>query len=119
VNRIRYAMCAILAFGGLGHLYGTFDGYPIGSEVFVWSLSGAALIATVIVMNFFARSGDRSHIIAAATVSLAWCALALAFGSAVGSVFDPRALTHAIPSAVLFLVNVYALQGHVGQVVRQ
>lgn len=115
MNRVRYAMCTILALGGLGHLFGTFDGYPVGSEVFVWSLSGAALIATAIVMNLFALSGNNTHVLAAAAVSLAWCGLALAFGSAVGSIFDPRALTHAIPAAVLFFININALSNHFRQ----
>jgi hypothetical protein len=30
-----------------------------------------------------------------------WAALALGFGSAIGNIFDPRAIMHALPSMVL------------------
>jgi hypothetical protein len=110
MTSIRYAMCALLALGNIGHIFGTFQGYRVGTEVFVWSLSGAAFVACVIVLNLFALSGRKDHLLAAAIASILWAGLALAFGSAVGNILDPRALAHAVPAAVLALLNLLALR---------
>lgn len=105
MNTIRYVMCALLALGALGHLYGTFDGYPLGSEVFVWSLSASAFTFAVVTFNLLARSRDRVLLIAGMVSAAVWAALALGFGSAVDNLFDPRALMHAVPSTVLAILD--------------
>jgi hypothetical protein len=102
---LRYLMCGLLALGALGHLYGTFDGYQLGSEVFVWSLSATAFTLAVVTFNVLARSGDRTLLAAAMMSAIAWAILALMFGAAIGNVFDPRAIAHALPSFVLAALN--------------
>ncbi|MBY3139027.1 hypothetical protein [Rhizobium laguerreae] len=105
MNIIRYIMCALLALGALGHLYGTFDGYPVGSEVFVWSLSATAYTFAVVTFNLLARSGERGLLAAGMISAAVWAALALGFGSAIGNIFDPRAIMHAVPSIVLAILD--------------
>jgi hypothetical protein len=105
MNVIRYVMCALLTLGALGHLYGTFDGYPLGSELFVWSLSATAFTFAVVTFNLLARSGERVLLAAGMASAAAWAALALGFGSAVGNIFDPRAIMHAAPSIVLAILD--------------
>lgn len=102
-------MCALLGLGALGHLYGTFESYPIGSEVFVWSLSATAFTFAVIGFNIHARSGDRFLLVMATVSAVAWAALALGFGNAIGNIFDPRAIAHAVPSMILAIMNLIIL----------
>ncbi|WEZ85609.1 hypothetical protein P6U16_26750 (plasmid) [Rhizobium sp. 32-5/1] len=109
MNVIRYVMCALLALGALGHLYGTFSGYPLGSEVFVWSLSATAFTLAVVTFNLMACSGDRFPVVAAMVSAAVWAALALGFGSAVGNIFDPRAVIHAVPSIMLATLDAKSL----------
>jgi Na+/proline symporter len=118
MNIIRYIMCALLVLGALGHLYGTFDSYPVGSEVFVWSLSATAFTLAVVTFNLLARSGDRAFLAAGMVSAAVWAALALGFGSAVGNIFDPRAIMHAVPSVVLVVLDATLLVGRGRSVTR-
>ena len=97
----RYIMCGLLTLGALGHLYGTFGGYQVGSEVFVWSLSATAFTFAGVAFNILARSGDRTLLAAAMVSAIAWAVLAMMFGAAIGNVFDARAIAHAAPSLIL------------------
>lgn len=106
---LRYVMCAALVLGMLGHLYGTFAFYTPGTDTFVWSLSGGALVACVIAMNIFAVSGSRAQVAAAGLAALAWAGLALAFGSAIGNPADPRVIAHVVPSLVLAGLDAWLL----------
>jgi hypothetical protein len=101
MNIVRYIMCGLLTLGALGHLYGTFDGYQIGSEVFVWSLSATAFTLAVVAFNILARSGDGALLVAAMVSAFAWAVLATMFGAAVDNMLDPRAIAHAVPSLIL------------------
>jgi hypothetical protein len=105
MNIIRYVMCALLALGALGHIYGTFDGYAVGTEVFVWSLSATAFTFAVVTFNLLARSLDRILLTAGMVSAAVWAALALGFGSAIGNIVDPRAIMHAVPSMVLAVLD--------------
>jgi len=106
---LRYIMCAVLALGALGHLYGTFDGYPLGSEVFVWSLSATAFTLAVVTFNILARSGDRTLLTAAMISAFAWGCLAILFGSAIDNVMDPRVIAHVVPSFILAALDTKAV----------
>jgi hypothetical protein len=105
MERLRYGLCGLLALGTLGHLYGTFEGYAPRTEVFVWSLAGVGFAASVVSLNLIATSGHRGHLLAAALASVTWAGLALAFGDAVGTLADPRALAHAVPALALAALN--------------
>lgn len=41
----------MLAFGALGHTYGTFTLLEIGSSIFVWSLAGVLAASLVVCLN--------------------------------------------------------------------
>jgi predicted lysophospholipase L1 biosynthesis ABC-type transport system permease subunit len=105
----RYLLCIVLGLSGLGHLAGTFLFYAPGTDVFVWSLSAAAFVASVIVFNLFALSGETRHLVAAAVASVAWAGLALGFGHAIGAIADPRVLAHALTALALAGLDLVAL----------
>ncbi|HTV67468.1 MAG TPA: hypothetical protein VMF90_02930 [Rhizobiaceae bacterium] len=93
----------LLLIGAALHGYGTFDGYEVGSEVFVWSLSGVLAAALVAALNLLrrARPGDKTIAWLALFGSVAWVAIALMFGSAIGNIADPRAVWHVIAALAL------------------
>lgn len=109
MKRVEYVLCLLLALGGLGHLYGTIDGYEAGTEVFAWSLSASAFVFTIVFLHVMRirRPRDRPLALGAIAASLAWAAVALLFGQAIGSVADPRVLMHV--SAALGLVATTAI----------
>lgn len=107
----RYLLCIVLGLSGLGHLAGTFLFYAPGTDTFVWSLAAAAFVASVIVFNLFALSGDRRHLVAAAAASVAWAGLALGFGQSIGNIADPRVLAHVLTALALAGINIAALAG--------
>ena len=93
----------LLLIGAALHAYGSLKGYPRGSEVLVWALSGSLSAGLVAVLNLLRV--NRPSDIALAWVSfgssLCWAALALAFGAAIDAVADPRVLWHVIAALVL------------------
>lgn len=95
LDLLRQILCVVLALGALGHLYGTFAGYPVRSETFVWSLSGTVLALTVAALNWLAPGTTPALTALAGLSALAWGVIALLFGRAIGNVADPRALIHA------------------------
>ena len=109
MQKLEYALCALLALGGAGHLLGTFSGYPIGSEVFVWSLSATAFTFLIVFLQALRiqRPHDRPVTIGATVATIAWLGLALSFGSAVGDIADPRAMMHALVSAALLATTAF------------
>lgn len=101
----------LLLIGALLHGYGTITGYEPGTEVFVWSLSGSLAAALIAVLNLLRRErrGDRALALICLVASLAWVALALGFGAALGNLLDPRVLWHAIAALVLALFSLKSL----------
>ena len=93
----------LLLIGALLHAYGTFIGYPAGSEVFVWSLAGSLAAGLIAVLNLLrsCRPGDKALAWICLVASLCWAGLAFAFGKAIGHVADPRVLWHVIAALVL------------------
>lgn len=106
MKKLDLTLCALLALGGLAHLGGTLAGYPMGTEVFVWSLSGTAFVFTIVFLHIvrILRPGDQLIAVGAIIATSVWVILAMAFGAAVGSLADPRALTHAVVSFGLVLM---------------
>jgi hypothetical protein len=102
--RLADRACAGLLFiGALLHAYGSFAGYPPGSETLVWALSGSLCAGLIAIVNLLRanRPGDSALAWTAAVASLAWAAVALAFGQAIGRSADPRVLWHAITALAL------------------
>jgi len=97
------AFIALLAFGVLGHLFGTFTLTDVGSPLFVWSLSGVLAAGMIVALNVLRhiRPGDQVIARIALVGSVCWIGIAILFGTSIGNVLDPRALLHAIAGAGL------------------
>lgn len=108
MRKFEYVLCALLALGGVGHLFGTFTGYEIGSEVFVWSLSATAFTFLIVFPQVLRiqRADDGPVRTAATVATIVWIGLALGFGASVGNIADPRAMMHAVVSALLVVTTV-------------
>jgi hypothetical protein len=104
----------LLLIGAILHGYGTFIGYPAGSEVFVWSLAGSLAAGLIAVLNLLRsrRPADRPLAWICLVSSLCWVGVALAFGSAIGNVVDPRVLWHAVAALVLGGFSLRTLMAH-------
>jgi hypothetical protein len=102
--RIIDRIFGVLLLVGAGlHVVGTLRTYAIGSEALVWSLSGTLAAGLVAVLNLVRAGRPEDHTLAWITLvgSLAWAGVAIAFGAAIGNLFDPRVLWHAITALVL------------------
>jgi hypothetical protein len=93
----------LLVVGGLLHAGGSWSGYKGAPETLVWALSGslAALLLAALNLLRVGRPEDRVLAWVCAGGSIAWVAVALCFGAAIGNVLDPRALIHAVNAAGL------------------
>lgn len=110
MRRLELVLAGLLALGAVGHMIGTFTGYPWGSEVFVWSLAAVCYVFLIVFLQVLRinRPHDRPVMIAATLATAAWAALALGFGAAIGNVLDFRALIHAGVSAALVVTALLA-----------
>lgn len=110
MRRLEFLLIGLLAFGGTGHLVGTLTEYPLGSEVFVWSLTAVCYVYLLVFLQLLRmfRPDDRPVMVAATIATLAWLGLALAFGAAIGNIADFRALMHAGVSAALLMTTFLA-----------
>ncbi len=97
---VEYVLCVLLALASTAHLAGTFAGYDMGTEVFVWSLSATAFGFAIVFLHVLRinRPDDQTIRYGAIVFTLIWVVVALMFGASQGSVFDPRGLIHAIIS---------------------
>jgi hypothetical protein len=95
---------AVLLFVGAAlHAYGSLVGYPLGSEVLVWALSGTLSAGLIAVLNFVRANRPHDQTLAWITAgsSLCWAAVALGFGVAIGNPIDPRVLWHVLAALAL------------------
>lgn len=90
---LEWTLIGLLALGAVGHLVGTFTGYVVGSEVFVWSLTGVAFVFLIVFLQALrvTRPHDHAVKIGATVATGVWLVLALTFGHAVGNIWDFRA----------------------------
>ena len=104
--------CGLLAFGAAGHLLGTFLFTKLGSDLFVWSLSGVLAAALLVAVNLVrnARSGDKTVAWIALMGSLGWIAVVALFGRSIGNPFDLRVLLHAVAAAGLSYFSLRAVR---------
>lgn len=88
----------LLLVGGVLHGYGSFTGYGDQPETLVWSLSGVLAAVLIAVLNLLRtdRPDDRSLALLCLVASLAWIAVVVGFGAAIGSLADVRVLWHAL-----------------------
>lgn len=93
----------LLVVGALLHAGGSWAGYRNSPETLVWAWSGslAALLIAALNLLRVGRCQDRGIAWVSLVSSLAWVAVALAFGLSIGNILDPRALIHGINALVL------------------
>jgi hypothetical protein len=101
----------LLVLGAALHALGSVTGYGTQPELLVWSLSGtlAALLLAVLNLMRAGRPTDRTLALVCLVGSIAWVAVALGFGAAIGDVLDPRALIHAVNAGVLAVFSIRTL----------
>ena len=94
---IDRAFAAFLALGAVGHFFGSLTLVEPGSALQVWSLSGVLCVALIVALNAlrWRRPGDRALAWIAGLGALAWVAVALGYGAALGNFGDFRVLWHA------------------------
>lgn len=107
MKRFEFVLVGLLGLGAIGHLIGTLNGYPWGTEVFVWSLTAVCYVLLIVALQTLriSRQNDRPVAIAATIATAAWVPLALGFGAAIGDIFDFRALMHAGVSLTLLMTT--------------
>lgn len=115
MRRMDQVFAWLLVVGALLHAYGSIDGYPLGSEVLLWSLSGSLAISLAAATNLLRvhRPGDRPLAGLALAGAVGVVAIAFGFGATIGNVVDPRALWHAVCGLALaaFSLRTLALRG--------
>jgi hypothetical protein len=89
--------------GGLLHAVGSWHAFHNDPSQLVWTLSGSLAALLVAALNLLraGRPTDRPLAWVSFFASLAWFAVAVGFGAAIGHLADPRALIHAVNAAVL------------------
>ena len=112
-RRVDRVFAALLLVGAILHAYGSFSGYDLGSQTFVWSLSGSFAAALLAVLNFVRadRPGDRTLAWITFIGCLCWIAVAIGFGASIGNIIDPRVLWHAISALVLVAFSLRTAMG--------
>jgi hypothetical protein len=108
MTKIDRGLAWLLVLGAVGHLFGSWFGYQQQPETLVWALSGslAALLVAAINLLRVGRPHDRALAAVSVAGSLAWAAVALGFGNAIGNVLDARVLMHAVSAALLAAMSV-------------
>jgi hypothetical protein len=93
----------LLLIGAILHGFGSIANYPARSQILVWALAGSLAAGLLAVLNLVRarRPADRTLAWITFFGSLCWVAVAIGFGVAIGNVYDPRPLWHAITALVL------------------
>jgi len=109
---IDQTFCALLALAAAGHLLGTILFYEIGSDLFVWSLSGVLAAALVIAFNLLRvmRPHDQPVAWLATAGSACWIGIVVLFGLSISNVLDPRVLFHLVAAVGLLLLGLRTLR---------
>ena len=106
-------LIGLLAFGALGHLFGTFALTSVGGELFVWSLAGVMAAALTVAVNVLrhVRPDDKPVARIALVSSVCWAVIAILFGVSIENILDPRVLIHAVAGAGLGIISFSTLRG--------
>lgn len=97
----------LLLLGAALHGYGSFAGYGDQPETLTWSLSGVLAAALTAAVNLLRvdRPSDRALAVTSLFASLAWLAVALGFGAAIGNLADVRVLWHVLAALGLAIFS--------------
>ncbi|THD44764.1 MAG: hypothetical protein E7774_09505 [Bradyrhizobium sp.] len=108
---------ALLLLGSLLHAGGSIAHYGFGTQELVWALSGSLAGSLTAIINLVRceRSSDFTISVIALISSVGWLAVALGFGAAIGALFDPRVLWHAICALVLAAFSLRAMRQDPGR----
>ena len=112
-RKIDQIFAGLLLIGAILHAFGSVANYPKGSQIMVWALSGSLAAGLLAVLNLVRAGRPADHTLAWITFfgSLCWVAIAIGFGAAIGNVYDPRPLWHAVSA---FALAVFSLRPAVG-----
>lgn len=93
----------LLVIGGGLHAIGSWMGYRSAPETLVWALAGSLAALLVAALNLLRvdRPDDRPLAIVSLGGAIAWTAVAVGFGIAIGNPLDPRAVIHALNGLAL------------------
>jgi len=93
----------LLLIGAALHSYGSISSYKLGTTELVWALSGSLAAGLIAAINLVRgeRPGDAPVAWISFVASSCWFAVAIGFGAAIGDIFDPRVLWHAICALAL------------------
>jgi hypothetical protein len=99
------------ALRGIGHTFGTLKLYTLGSDIFVWSLTGAVAAFLLVGLNFARRwhSGDMRVVAIASLGCVAWLMIIGIFSNTIHSCVDLRVITHAVAALGLLYMCVLDL----------
>ena len=112
MRTVELILCALLGISALLHGFGSFAGYPLGSEVLVWSLAASGFCLSVVFLNVLRvlRGDDRAVTWGALVGTIAWLAVVLGFGGAEVGYLDFRVLIHAALAAALIVTTLRGLR---------
>ncbi len=101
----------LLILASIMHAYGSIASYSKTPVTLVWALSGALAGILVASLNLLriGRAQDRPLTWLSLGGTVAWMAVAIAFGAAAGNVLDPRPMTHVAIAVVLIAMCVRTL----------
>jgi hypothetical protein len=113
-RKIDQLFGGLLLIGAILHAFGSIANYPTGSQIMVWALSGSLAAGLLAVLNLVRVGRPADYALAWITFfgCLCWVAVAIAFGVAIGNVYDPRPLWHAISA---FALAVFSLRTAMGR----
>jgi len=112
-RKIDQAFGGLLLIGAILHAFGSIANYPMRSQTLVWALSGSLAAGLLAVLNLVrvGRPADRTLAWITFFGCLCWVAVAIGFGMAIGDIYDPRPLWHAISAFALALFSLRTAMG--------
>jgi peptidoglycan/LPS O-acetylase OafA/YrhL len=113
IRTVDRAFGVLLLIGAILHAYGSIRTYAAGTPTLVWALSGSLAAGLLAILNLLraGRPGDNALAWITFIGCLCWVCLALAFGSSIGRVVDPRVLWHVICAVMLALFSLRMIVG--------
>jgi len=95
INRV---LVVLFLLGVGGHTLGSLQAYHDEPQTLVWSLSASVLGALLGALSLL--RGERANDRALGWITIAgnvcWCGLAIAFGTVIGNVLDPRVVANLL-----------------------
>jgi hypothetical protein len=103
----------LMALGSLGHSMGSLHAYGSRPELLLWAESAtlAGLLVAALNLLRVGRPKDRTLAWISFAASLAWFALAFAFGKVVGNLLDIHAVIFIVITAVLAALSLRTALG--------